>query len=84
MLVRSSCAGCHTVRGTPAVGTRGPDLTHLASRRTIGAVTLENTRANLSRWVADASTAKPGVLMPPALLSPADLAAVLAYLESRS
>jgi len=84
VFVRSSCAGCHTVRGTPAVGTRGPDLTHLASRRTIGAVTVENTPSNLSRWIANAGSAKPGVLMPPALLSAPDLAAVLAYLESRS
>ena len=30
------CGSCHTVRGTPADGSVGPDLTHVASRRTIG------------------------------------------------
>lgn len=84
VFVRSSCAGCHTIRGTPAVGNLGPDLTHLAARRSIGAVTLENTPSELARWVSNAGSAKPGVLMPPALLSSKDLAAVLAYLESRS
>ncbi len=84
VFVRSSCAGCHTIRGTPAQGVRGPDLTHLAARRTIGAVTIENTPSNLQRWVNNAGSVKPGVLMPPALLSSTDLRAVIAYLESRS
>ncbi|MGH9032115.1 MAG: cytochrome c oxidase subunit II, partial [Acidimicrobiia bacterium] len=35
----AGCASCHTVRGTQSVGTEGPDLTHLASRQTLGAVT---------------------------------------------
>lgn len=84
VFVRSSCAGCHTIRGTPAVGTAGPDLTHLATRRTIGAVTVANTPATLARWIERAGSYKPGVLMPPGLLSHAELQAVLAYLESRS
>ena len=29
---RSACSNCHTVAGTPAKGTFGPDLTHLMSR----------------------------------------------------
>src|SRR5262249_24519858 len=32
-----SCINCHTVRGTPANGLFGPDLTHLMSRQTLGA-----------------------------------------------
>jgi cytochrome c oxidase subunit 2 len=81
VFLRSSCAGCHTVRGTPAMGTRGPDLTHLATRHTIGAVTIENTEPNLGRWIENAGSIKPGVLMPPGLLSKQELQAVLAYLE---
>jgi cytochrome c oxidase subunit 2 len=84
VFVRSSCAGCHTIRGTPALGTFGPDLTHLATRRTIGAVTVANTRTTLARWIERAGSYKPGVLMPPGLLSSDELQAVLAYLESRS
>ena len=31
-----ACINCHTVRGTPANGVFGPDLTHLMSRRPSG------------------------------------------------
>ena len=77
-----ACAACHTVRGTVATGTRGPDLTHLASRAALGAGTLANTRANLMAWVADAQRLKPGNGMPSMNLQPGDLRAVVAYLES--
>ena len=39
----ASCASCHTARGTTADGKVGPDLTHLATRRQIGAGTVPNT-----------------------------------------
>lgn len=77
----SACAGCHTVRGTSANGTLGPDLTHLASRETLAADTLPNTRGNLERWVADPQSVKPGAAMPPIELSPEELQALLDYLE---
>src|SRR5262249_30844463 len=32
-----ACAGCHTVSGTAAHGTLGPDLSHVASRQTLAA-----------------------------------------------
>ncbi|WP_246724595.1 cytochrome c oxidase subunit II [Rhizobium phaseoli] len=32
------CAACHSIRGTEASGTTGPDLTHVGSRSTIGAI----------------------------------------------
>jgi cytochrome c oxidase subunit II len=76
------CAACHAVRGTLAAGARGPDLTHVASRATLAAGTLANTRANLTTWVADAERIKPGNGMPSIRLAPAELAAVVAYLES--
>jgi cytochrome c oxidase subunit II len=81
-LERTSCAACHTVRGTTAAGTLGPDLTHLASRRTIGAGTLANTRENLAGWIADSQAAKPGNRMPPQPLTREELEALVAYLES--
>jgi cytochrome c oxidase subunit 2 len=80
---RSDCAGCHTVRGTTALGNEGPDLTHVASRRTLGAVSIENTPGNLEKWVLNPGDIKPGVKMPPSVLSKADFQAVVAYLESR-
>ena len=76
------CATCHNIGGTPASGRVGPDLTHVASRRTIGAGTYPMTRGHLYGWVADPQSAKPGNQMPVVGLSPAELHAVVAYLES--
>jgi cytochrome c oxidase subunit 2 len=80
VFLRSSCAGCHAVRGTTAAGTLGPDLTHLASRETIGAGTLSMERGPLSGFVRNAQDAKPGAAMPPTELTPEELSAVVDYL----
>jgi cytochrome c oxidase subunit 2 len=82
VFLASSCVMCHTISGTTAGSRVGPDLTHLASRRTIAAGTLPNTRGNLAGWILDAQAIKPGVKMPPTRLSSADLQALLAYLET--
>ena len=76
------CASCHTIRGTSAGSRIGPDLTHVASRQTIAAGTLPNTRGHRAGWVADSQSVKPGNRMPPNLVSGEDLQAVLAYLET--
>ncbi len=78
----SSCVYCHTIQGTNASGTLGPDLTHLASRATIGAGARPNTPANLAGWIVNAQTIKPGNKMPPMDLDSDQLQAILAYLES--
>jgi cytochrome c oxidase subunit 2 len=77
-----ACASCHTVAGTGARGSKGPDLSHLASRRTIGAGMFPNNRGHLAGWIADPQSLKPGVNMPPNALAPGDLQALLAYLET--
>ncbi len=82
VFMREPCAGCHTIRGTQASGTVGPDLTDIGARRTIAAGTLANTTGNLAGWIANAQSIKPGALMPPMSLSAADLQAVVAYLQS--
>ena len=76
------CVMCHTIRGTVAGSRVGPELTHLASRPTIAAGTLEMNRGNLAGWVLDAQAIKPGSHMPPNSLSSEELDALLAYLES--
>ena len=76
------CAMCHTIGGTGAGGNIGPDLTHLASRRTIAAGTLPLTTGNLAGWILDPQTIKPGVKMPPTQIDPQSLQALLAYLGS--
>ncbi len=75
-----ACINCHTVRGTPANGVFGPDLTHLMSRRTLGAGAARNTRENLRAWVDDPALFKPGALMPAMRLSREDLDQLTAYL----
>ncbi|HYY33010.1 MAG TPA: cytochrome c oxidase subunit II [Gaiellaceae bacterium] len=76
------CAGCHTIRGTDAAGRLGPDLTHLADRSTIAALTVPNDRAHLAEWIVDPQHLKPGNKMPALNLSNAQLDDLLAYLES--
>jgi cytochrome c oxidase subunit 2 len=78
----TTCAECHTIQGTTARGTDGPDLTHFGSRMTIGAGTVPNTRGNLGGWIVDSQSIKPGNLMPPIQVSPQDLQALIDYLES--
>ena len=79
--MHGSCQSCHTIRGTSASGTVGPDLTHLASRTTLAAVTIPNDRADLSRWIVDAQSIKPGSQMPDIRLTAPRLQALVAYLE---
>jgi cytochrome c oxidase subunit 2 len=76
------CSACHTVRGTTAVGTSGPDLTHIASRRTIAAGLLDNNQGTLAAWIADPQTLKPGSNMPLVPLSAQELRQISAYMES--
>jgi cytochrome c oxidase subunit II len=78
----SSCVMCHAIAGTPAGSRVGPDLTHLASRRTIAAGTLANTRGNLAAWIVDPQAIKPGVRMPANKLDAHDLQALVTYLET--
>jgi len=78
----NTCAGCHTIRGTTAVATVGPDLTHLADRATLAAGTIDNTPSELARWITDPQAVKPGAIMPPTELSPSGLANLVAYLQS--
>jgi cytochrome c oxidase subunit 2 len=75
------CFMCHTVRGTKAGAVTGPDLTHFASRTTIAAGTAPNNRGHLAGWILSAPSMKPGTKMPAMSLSPAELDALLAWLE---
>jgi len=78
----AGCAACHAVRGTSALGRAGPDLTHFASRRTLGAGILPNDAPTLRRWIANADDLKPSVRMPSyESLSDADREALALYLE---
>jgi cytochrome c oxidase subunit II len=75
------CGSCHTIRGTRASGTAGPDLTHLGSRRSLAALTLHNSPDNLRAWIRDPQRFKPGAQMPALRLTSAQVAKLAAYLE---
>jgi cytochrome c oxidase subunit 2 len=77
-----SCINCHTVRGTRAAGTVGPDLTHLLSRKTLLTGLAPNDRDNLRRWVTDPQSMKLGALMPAFKLNETDTEALVEYLLS--
>jgi cytochrome c oxidase subunit II len=84
VFAEAGCDFCHTVRGRfePELANTGPDLTHLATRRTLAAATMPNTRENLRDWIANPHRRKPGVRMPDTPLDPADLDALVAYLAT--
>jgi cytochrome c oxidase subunit 2 len=81
VFVTGACALCHNIQGTDASGQVAPDLTHVASRQTLAAGTVPNTRGYLAGWVLDPQTVKPGAKMPPTQLTSEELHALLAYLE---
>jgi cytochrome c oxidase subunit 2 len=82
VLLGSACVYCHRIAGTNASGEIGPDLTHLASRQSIGAALLPNSKGYLAGWILDPQHWKPGNRMPATDLSGPNLQALLAYLES--
>jgi cytochrome c oxidase subunit 2 len=82
VFMANGCGACHTVRGSPAAGAIGPDLTHVASRLSIAAGTLRSGPDAMYRWVAGPEQVKPGVHMPGfGMLPENDLRALAAYLE---
>jgi cytochrome c oxidase subunit II len=76
----TSCINCHAIRGTKAMGTFGPDLTHLMSRETLGAGTVPNTAEKLEAWVRDPQTLKEGCNMPNMQLTDDERHQIVAYL----
>ncbi len=64
VFLASDCIMCHSIRGTTAMSQVGPDLTHLAGRRTLAAGVLPNTRGHLGGWILDPQGIKPGNRMP--------------------
>jgi len=57
---QKTCMACHTIRGHEGVGVIGPDLTHVGSRTTIAAGTLENTPRRMHDWITNPNRFKPG------------------------
>ena len=83
LFLDSGCGTCHTIRGTPAVGRFGPDLTHVGGRYSLAAGILPNNVGTLAGWIADSQNLKPGNHMPSFnIFTGEELRALAAYLES--
>jgi cytochrome c oxidase subunit II len=82
LFLENACAGCHQIRGTSAKGHVGPDLTHFASRMTLGAVRLTNNPAHVAQWLRDPQGVKPGNKMPDLNLPASTFAALDRYMET--
>lgn len=83
LFLSAGCGSCHTVRGTPADGRLGPDLTRVGSRLSLAAGTLPVNIGTLAGWTSSAQHLKPGNLMPSfGNLQGEELRAIAAYMES--
>jgi cytochrome c oxidase subunit 2 len=79
---RSACVGCHTIRGTEARATIGPDLTHIGGRKTLASGMMDNTPQNLKRWLQDPQGVKVGSKMPNLGVSDQNADLLVTYLRS--
>ncbi|HEX5369523.1 MAG TPA: cytochrome c oxidase subunit II [Dehalococcoidia bacterium] len=82
VFMSSSCSACHGIKGTPANGNVGPDLTHLASRNMFAGDSEPLNATNLAQWISSPSSVKEGVKMPASRFSDEDLSALVAFLLS--
>lgn len=83
LFTQRGCVGCHAIRGHEgAVGQLGPDLTHLASRRTIAAGVLENNATNLRVWINNPQAVKPGAKMQNLGWTDQEVQYIVAYLQT--
>jgi cytochrome c oxidase subunit 2 len=83
LFLDAGCAGCHTIRGTEASGTIGPDLTHVGSRRSLAAATLPNNAQAFANWITNNQHIKPENKMPVfKIFTQSELEDLAIYLES--
>ncbi len=83
VFMSAACSLCHTINGTRSLGTVGPDLTHIGSRRRIASNWLPNDTSDLAAWVTHARSLKPEVVMPNVTSFNGDeLRDLVAYLQS--
>lgn len=79
-LTQYGCAACHTIPGIRnANGNVGPPLTRIGDRTYIAGV-LNNTPANMVRWIRSPQGVVPGNAMPNMGVSEADARDIAAYL----
>src|SRR5579859_4726786 len=90
VILQRGCGGCHTIPNIPgAAGTIGPnlgpngDIPPVSQRKTIaGGAVPNNSVDDLTKWIMDPPSLKPGTAMPKLGLSADEAAAAAAYLYS--
>lgn len=82
LFVGKKCTDCHGIPGAGGKSLAGPDLTHVASRESLGAGISRNSPENMTLWATKPQAAKPGNRMPDQRLSNEEARALTAYLET--
>jgi cytochrome c oxidase subunit 2 len=65
VFIAAGCGTCHAIRGTPADGQIGPDLSRIGERTSIAAASLPNNHVTLGQFIKNSAHIKPGNRMPP-------------------
>lgn len=79
---RYGCGSCHVIPGIRGADSLvGPPLTSF-SRRSFIAGTLPNTEDNLTRWIQDPDSVRPGTAMPDLGVSELEAGDITAYLHT--
>ena len=81
LFMNAQCESCHTIAGTPAQGTIGPNLTHVGSRTRLASDEIPNTPRWMAAWIHNPQKIKPGNRMPDLGLSSPQIADLVAYLQ---
>lgn len=77
-----TCQNCHTIAGTAAEASIGPDLTYVSRRNILAGGAIENSTENLRTWMKNPQAIKPGCKMPNFNFSDTEVRQIVAYLES--
>ncbi len=82
LVTQGVCVGCHTIDGTNAKGTVGPNLTHLFSRTTFAGSSIDLNDKNLADWLRNSDALKPGNQMSGVHVPEQNIQAIIAYLHT--
>ena len=81
LIAQYGCNVCHVIPGVAgAQGSLGPSLAGVASRPTLSEGAVQNTPANLAKFIREPASLNPQSSMPPIGLTDADAEAIAAYL----
>jgi cytochrome c oxidase subunit 2 len=84
LFLTKACVGCHSFNASaPPAGLIGPNLANIGARTHIAAGMLENSDANLERWIHDPQGFKEGSKMMNLGLTESETQALVAYLRAQ-